>query len=250
MIQAYHKIAWQIECPSSDVDKLYTILKVMKKNKSIFRLLGSGLLLVKNPGPNATPQMKQCLASAVHFHTSFQMSINHVALRGLVNPDKQVMIDRLEDDDRDPQDSVLISVWQILLKHKINHLPLWQSILQNNDGSWRGYYSNGQGCEWHKGIATDWSGCIAAQLKFHLLKQGVTEESALKLIRASCSPQAFCDAINANMKDGKVISAMQAELDDNMEDTMKRTCWVDIMKGMEMSKRVQYEYEARGQAHL
>jgi len=52
------------------------------------------------------------------------------------------------------------------------------------------------------------------------------------------------------MKDGKVISAMQAELDDNMEDTMKRTCWVDIMKGMEMSKRVQYEYEARGQAHL
>jgi hypothetical protein len=249
-IQAYHKIAWQMECPSLDIDKLYMILKVMKKNKSIFRLLGSGLLLVKDPRPNATPQMKQCLASAVHFHTSFQMLINHVALRGLVNPDKQVTIDRLEDDNRDPQDSILISVWQILLKHKINHLPLWQSILQNNDGSWRGYYSNGQGCEWHKGIATDWSGCIAAHLKFHLLKQGVTEESALKLKRASCSPQAFHNAINANMKDGKVILAMQAELDDDMEDTMKRTCWVNITKGMEMSERVQYEYEARGQAHL
>jgi hypothetical protein len=98
------------------------------------------------------------------------MSINHVALRGLVNPDKQVTINRLEDDDGDPQDSDLISVWKILLKHKINHLPLWQSILQNNDGSWRGYYSNRQGCERHKGIATDWSGCIAAHLKFHLLK--------------------------------------------------------------------------------
>jgi hypothetical protein len=36
MIQAFHKIAWQMDCPSSDVDKLYTILKVMKKNKSIF----------------------------------------------------------------------------------------------------------------------------------------------------------------------------------------------------------------------
>jgi hypothetical protein len=45
-------------------------------------------------------------------------------------------------------------------------------------------------------------------------------ESALKLIRASCSPQAFCNAINANMKDGKVILAMQAELDDDMEDMM------------------------------
>ncbi len=97
MIQAYHKIAWQMEWPLSDVDKLRTILKVMKTNKSIFRLLGSGLLLVENPGLNATPQMKQGLASAVHFHTSFQMLINHVALRGLVNPDKQVTINCLED---------------------------------------------------------------------------------------------------------------------------------------------------------
>jgi hypothetical protein len=84
---------------------------------------------MKNPGPNVTPQMKQRLASAVHFHTSFHMLINHVALRGLVNLDKQVTINRLEDEDGDPQDSILISVWQILLKHKINHLPLWHSIL-------------------------------------------------------------------------------------------------------------------------
>jgi hypothetical protein len=80
--------------------------------------------------------MKQRLARAVHFHTSFQMLVNQVALWGLVNPDKQVMIDRLEDEDGDPQESVLISIQQILLKHKINHLPLWQSILQNDDGSW------------------------------------------------------------------------------------------------------------------
>jgi hypothetical protein len=63
------------------------------------------------------------------------MLINHVALRRLVNPDKQVTINCLEDDNGNPQDSVLISVWQIQLKHKINHLPLWQSILQNDDGS-------------------------------------------------------------------------------------------------------------------
>jgi hypothetical protein len=35
-IQAYHKIAWQMECPSLDINRLNTILKVMKKNKSIF----------------------------------------------------------------------------------------------------------------------------------------------------------------------------------------------------------------------
>ncbi len=145
------------------------------------------------------------------------MSVNHVALRGLINPDKQVRINSLEDEDGDPQGSVLISVQQILLKHKINHLPLWQSILQNDSGSWRGYYSNGQGCERHKGIATDWLESIAAYLKFHLLKYGVTDDSALNLIRAICTPQAFRNAINASMKDGKVILAGQAELNDDMK---------------------------------
>jgi hypothetical protein len=101
---------------------------------------------------------------------------------------------------------------------------MWQSILQNDNGSWQGYYSNGQGCEWHKGIATDWAGSIAAYLKFHLLKRGVTEDSTLKLIRASCTPQAFRNAINANMKDSKVILVGQAKLNDDMEDMTKRAC--------------------------
>ncbi len=131
---------------------------------------------MKNPSPNAMLQMRQRLASPVHFHTSFQMSINHVALHGLIDPDKFLKIDHLEDEDGNPQDLVQISVHQILLKHKINHLPLWHSILQNGNGSWHGYYSYRQGCKRHKGIA------IAAHLKFHLLKRGVTEDSALKLI--------------------------------------------------------------------
>jgi hypothetical protein len=87
-------------------------------------------------------------------------------------------------------------------------------------------------------------------IKFHLLKRGVTEGSALKLIRASCTPQAFHNTINTIMKNGKVISAVQAELDDDMEDMMKRACWVDITKGMEMSERVKYEHKAQDQAHL
>ncbi len=44
--------------------------------------------------------------------------------------------------------------------------------------------------------------------------------------------------------------AVQAELDTDMEDMMKRACWVDITKGMEMSERVEYEHGACGQAHL
>jgi hypothetical protein len=52
------------------------------------------------------------------------------------------------------------------------------------------------------------------------------------------------------MKDGRVFLAVQAELNNDMEDMTKRACWVDITKGMKMSERVEYEHEARDQAHL
>ncbi len=47
------------------------------------------------------------LASYVHWHTAYQMSINNVALRGLVNPDKRVELFRLADEDGDDQESVI-----------------------------------------------------------------------------------------------------------------------------------------------
>jgi hypothetical protein len=187
---------------------------------------------------------------AVHWHTSFQMSINHVLLRGTVDPDKPVEPHRMEDEDGDPQESVVTTVREVMSKHKINHLPLWQGILQNNNSSWKGFHLNGQGCESHKGVASRWSGCVSAHLRFHLLKRGVTEASALSLIRASFSQQALRDAINVTMKEGKVVSATEAEFDDELDDMMRKATWVDITKGMELSERVEYKQESRGRAFM
>ncbi len=79
-IQAFHKIAWHLECPREAVDRFYTLIKVMKKNKTLYPLLGYSVMVTKNPGPNALPGMRTKLAQAVHWHTLFQMSINHVQL--------------------------------------------------------------------------------------------------------------------------------------------------------------------------
>jgi hypothetical protein len=181
-IQAFHKMVWHLECPREEVAFIYRILKVMKKNRSIYKSLGLNVKIMKNIGRDAPPGLKMELASYVHWHTAYQMSINHTALRGLVNPDKRVELFRLDDGDGDSQDSVVTSVREIMTKHKVDHLCLWQGMFQNDDGSWRGFYSNGKGCERHKGIATRWSGCPAAHLRYHLLKRGVTDDSALNLI--------------------------------------------------------------------
>ncbi len=249
-IQAFHKIAWHLECPWEAVDRFYTLIKVMKKNKTLYRLLGYSVTVTKNPGPDALPGMKTKLVQAVHWYTSFQMLINHMPLWGLVNPDKVVELHCGEDKEGDPQELIFTSVRQVMSKHKINHLPLWQEILQNNDGSWKGFHSNGHDCKAHKGVLTRWLGCVSAHLCFHLMKRGVTDKSALALIRASFSQQALRDAINATMKDWKVVSATQAEFDEELEDMMCKAAWVDTTKGMELSERVEYEQEAPGRASM
>ncbi len=228
-IQAFHKIAWHLECPREAVDRFYTLIKVMKKNKTLYHLLGYSITVTKDPGPDTLPGMRTKLAQAVHWHTSFQMLINHVPLRGLVNLDKVVEL-HCKDKEGDPQELVFTCVRQVMSKHKINHLPLWQGILQNNNGSWKGFHSNGQGCKAHKEVTTRWLGCVSTHLCFHLMKRGVIDESALALIQASFSQQALRDAINATMKDGKVLSATQAEFDEELEDMMRKAAWVDITK--------------------
>jgi hypothetical protein len=178
------------------------------------------------------------------------MSINHVALHGLVNPNKRVELFRLADGNGDAQEKFITSVREILTKHRVDHLCLWQGMSQNNDGSWKGFYSNGKGCERHKGTATQWSGYPAAHLHFNLLKRGVTNDSALNLIRRSFTPQAFWDALQATFKDGKVVLAAQAEMQDELEDAKGNGPWVDITQGMELSERLEHKLELRGRMTL
>jgi hypothetical protein len=151
------------------------------------------------------------------------MSVNHVALHGLVNPDKEVYLSHKEDKDGMEQDPVKKTVQSILMGHKVHHLSLWQCICQNDDRSWKGYYSNAIGCETHKGVAIDWGGCAAAQLGYHLLKRGVMDKSSLAMIKASFSPQAFRDALSSTIKQGRVVSALQEEMEDKMEAIVKNT---------------------------
>jgi hypothetical protein len=220
-IQAYHKLAWHLECPTKEADRMYKLLKAMKTNKMIYRLLGESATILCAPGPSAGPELRKKLATAVNFHTSFQMCINHIPLRGLVDLDKAVELVHLDDKDGDVQEAVKLTMRQVLFSHKVDRLPLWQLIVRNDDGSWCGYYSNGKGCHNHKDVPITWSGSIGAHLKFHLLKRGVTEESTLKLIRASCSMQSLYNAISLTFKDGKVVSVVQAELDNKLEEMQK-----------------------------
>jgi hypothetical protein len=96
----------------------------MKKNRLIYKLLGQNDKIMKNVGHDAIPGLKMELASYVHWHTAYQMSINSITLHGLVNPNKRVELFRLEDGDRDAQESVVTLVRKIMSKHRVDRLCL------------------------------------------------------------------------------------------------------------------------------
>jgi hypothetical protein len=70
-IQAYHKLAWHLECPKDEADQVYKLLKAMKSNKSLYRILGDSATILRAPGPNASKETRKKLATAVSFHTAF-----------------------------------------------------------------------------------------------------------------------------------------------------------------------------------
>jgi hypothetical protein len=60
------------------------------------------------------------------------------------------------------------------------------------------------------------------------------------MIKASFSPQAFCDTLSATIKQGRVVSALQAKIENEMEVIVKNTPWVNIRMGMELGEQTEY----------
>jgi hypothetical protein len=93
-------------------------------------------------------------------------------------------------------------------------------------------------------------GLLCCTPEISSLKWGVMEESALKLVRASCSTHSLHDAITSTYKGGKIVSAAQAEMDNKLEEMAKHASWVDITVGMEASEQQEYESERNGTIQL
>jgi hypothetical protein len=84
----------------------------------------------------------------------------------------------------------------------------------------------------------------------HFLKRGIADKSALAMIKASFSPQAFRDALSTTVKQGRVVSALQVEMEDKMEAIVKNTPWINIMMGMELGEQAAYKNEFQAKLTL
>ena len=79
---------------------------------------------------------------------------------------------------------------EITIEANINGMCLWQVVLSSESGSWKGSHSKRKGCANQQGRVKSWGSQVVTELKFFMLKRGVTLEPTTKLIVASFSAEA------------------------------------------------------------
>ena len=86
-----------------------------------------------------------------------------------------------------------------MMGSKIDEVGLWQVVISSESGSWEEYYPNSKGCANHQSKAKYWGSQLAAELKFFMLKRGVTLDLTLKLLVASLGSEAVLMAETTTM---------------------------------------------------
>ena len=109
------------------------------------------------------------------------------------------------------------------------------------DGGWGGFYTAGERCESHKLLAPAMASCLAAHLKFHLLKRGIEIESALNMVKKSFTNAAAIEADNAKLVGGEVMTEAKARLRKKFAKMEGPNSWLDITLGMTNKQKEAYE---------
>ena len=237
-LPGWAKSALQIEI-ATEFEYLITACLHYLKRSGIFRdYFGDFTWVSVNPGRDALAQDKNTLGIMAERHAAVQLCLGRVPLRGLLNADKKVFLHLHPDSKGNARSPVSRSIRQIMQGQKTGGIRQWQCIAMRNDGQYEGFYPNGKGCKDHEAKANEFSGALAAQLRFYCLGKGVTPESVNNLLSKTFSNQACREADGAKYVDGKVVTAGQASFHADLK--RMESGWLDISKGMTRARREEY----------
>ena len=139
-------------------------------------------------------------------HIAMVRSMTRVTLKGLVHPDCQQLIQRMDEDDPDEIEvKVNRSVQEIMMGKKIQGTKVWVLITQQTDGRWVGFFWYGIGNNAHRNHSLEWSGGVSSHVRYHLLRQGMKPDGINNLIKKAFDFQAAKETAEAVMGvDGRI----------------------------------------------
>ena len=176
-LPGWAKSALQIEIATESEYLVTACLHYLKRSGMFREYFGDFTWVAVNPGRDALAQDKNTLGIMAERHAAVQLCLGRVPLRGLLNADKKVLLDLHPDSIGNARAPVSRSIRQIMHSQKTGGIRLWQSIAMRHDGQYEGFYPHGKGCKEHEAKANEYSGALAAHLRFYCLGKGVTPES-------------------------------------------------------------------------
>ena len=178
----------------------------------------------------------------VERHAAVQQSLGRVTFKGLLDADRRFELERMMDVNGDKQQPVTMSVRDVLMGWKGERgVRLFQTIALREDGNWDGFYTAGERCESHRDLAPTIASCLAANIKYHLLKRGVEIESIMHMIKKCFTQAAMIEAENAKLVDGVVLTESRARLRKKLAKMEGPNSWLDITLGMSKKQKEEYE---------
>ena len=240
--------SWQrrclvMECHRNNEDELYERLAYAQASGLMRLYLGENCFVVKNPGYNSSITDKNVFGRSVSSHGSFNMSVGRATLRDVVEVDSFHDLEKVDEDDDGNQVTKVIrrSLREIIIGIKVDHIRAFQVLCHDANGGIEAVYPN---CV--QGRATNMAGNFAGELRFYMQKRGVTEQSALRIIKSCFNATGYADALGAQLdRNENVINPRHAVMHRVIE-TIERCSWVDSTKGL--TKHELREREAKEEA--
>ena len=240
-ITSWQKMMFQLEYDAADEIELHNCCEYARKMGLLKRYLGQFANYVKNPGEDASDGEKSTWGTMIARHGSINLSVGSVGLRGLVDADQRCELELVPLEEGRTRQPIHRTVREIMMGSKIDGVRLWQVVISSESGSWEGYYPNGKGCANHQGKAKSWGSQLAAELKFFMLKRGVTLESTMKLLVASFSSDAVLMAETSTMdRHGNVINRRQRAMQGDIV-AVEACPWIDTTAGLCKAEIVQLQ---------
>ena len=210
---SWAKMPLHVEVESYFEDYMYEILMFMVTNKIIHQVFGDYVWVQQNaPTNKATTDLKNKMKESLRNHMAIVLSLGRVHLRGLEDPDKNIILERGPDEAGHARKSIFMSVRKVMRFFKVNGIRLWQFIRPVGDGGWCAYYASGKLCETHRILAENWSLNPAAHVRFKCVSRGVVQGDISKFLRSTFSMSAAREGELAKYVNGIIVSEQQASM--------------------------------------
>ena len=137
---------------------------IPQEDWQVQKVLGDFSWVGINPGNGSTGLEKSNLDIMINRHSAVQLSLGRVQLRGLLDADKEILLDMELDTKGKERQPVMRLVRQIIAHQRVMGIKLLQCIVMRHDGIYEGFYTNDKGCGQHKEKASEFWGALGAHI--------------------------------------------------------------------------------------